>query len=82
MVRGIRDGFMTVATSKMELFVIIAINYYPNSSILDVAAVLNPPLGFSLGDSIHRIETSLGNRQCKNEIKIFCSKNYNVMERL
>ena len=36
-----RGGSRTAATSKMELFVIIVIT---KSSILDVAAVLDPPL--------------------------------------
>ena len=35
--------FRTAATSKMELLVII-VNGFTKSSILDVAAVKNPPL--------------------------------------
>ena len=42
--------YRTAATSKMELFVLIVIGFQPlaintKSSILDVAAVLDPPLG-------------------------------------
>ena len=40
--RGIRSGSRTAATSKMEHFVITLIT---KGSILDVAAVLDPPLG-------------------------------------
>ena len=45
-----RGGSRTAATSKMELFVITVIGWKPltiitKSSILDVAAVLDPPLG-------------------------------------
>ena len=45
----IRGGSRTVATSKMELFVIIVNGFQPltiitKRSILDVAAVLDPPL--------------------------------------
>ena len=44
-----RDGSRTAATSKMEHFVIIVNGWKPltiitKSSILDIAAVLNPPL--------------------------------------
>ena len=44
-----RGGFKTVATSKMEPFVIIVNDWKPltiiiKGSILDVAAVLDPPL--------------------------------------
>ena len=44
-----RGGFRTVATSKMEHFVIIVNGWKPltiitKSSIVDVAAVLDPPL--------------------------------------
>ena len=44
-----KDGSMTAKTSKMELFVIIANGFQPltiitKCSILDVAAVLDPPL--------------------------------------
>ena len=44
-----RGGSKTVATSKMELFVIIVNGFQPltiitNCSILDVTAVLDPPL--------------------------------------
>ena len=47
---GCRGGSRTAATSKMELFVIIVNGFKPltiitKSSILDVAAVLDPPLG-------------------------------------
>ena len=49
-----RGGSRTAATSKMELFVIIVNGFQPltfitKCSILDVAAVLDPPLG--LGDT-------------------------------
>ena len=45
----IRDGSRTAATSKVELFVIIVNGLQPltiitKCSILDVAAVLDPPL--------------------------------------
>ena len=45
----LRGGSRTAATSKMELFVIIVNGFQPLSiitkcSILDVAAVLDPPL--------------------------------------
>ena len=45
----VTDGFRTAATSKMELFVIIANGFQPltiitKCSILDGAAVLDPPL--------------------------------------
>ena len=45
----LRGGFRTAATSKMELFVIIVNSWKPvtiirKCSILDVAAVLDPPL--------------------------------------
>ena len=44
------DGSRTATTSKMELFVIIVNGWKPlaiitKCSILDVAAVLDPPLG-------------------------------------
>ena len=41
-----RDGSRTAATSKMELFVIIVkqLTVITKSSILDIAAVLDPPL--------------------------------------
>ena len=47
---GTRGGSRTAATSKMEHFVIIVNRWKPltiitKSSILDVAAVLDPPLG-------------------------------------
>ena len=47
---GIRDRSRTAATSKMERFVIIVNSWKPltiitKHSILDVAAVLDPPLG-------------------------------------
>ena len=50
---GIRGGSTTAATSKMKLFVIIANGFQPltiitKSSILDVAAVIDPPLGIVL----------------------------------
>ena len=46
---NIRGGSRTVATSKVELFVIIVNGFQPltvitKSSILDVQAVLDPPL--------------------------------------
>ena len=46
---GIRGGSRTAATSKMERFVIIVNGFQPLTiitmhSILDVAAVLDPPL--------------------------------------
>ena len=46
---GCRDGSRTAATSKMELFVIIVNGFQPltiitKCSILDVAAVVDPPL--------------------------------------
>ena len=55
----IRGGSRTAAISKMELFVIIVNGFQPltiitKSSILDVAAVLDPPLIFA------RIEKCLG----------------------
>ena len=45
----VRDGSKTVPTSEMELSVIIVSGFQPliiitKSSILDVAAVLDPPL--------------------------------------
>ena len=45
----IRGGSRTAVTSKVELFVIIVHGFQPltittNSSSLDVAAVLDPPL--------------------------------------
>ena len=43
----LRGGSRTAATSKMEHFVIIQNNIITKSSILDVAAVLDPPLMFS-----------------------------------
>ena len=54
-----RGGSTTAAISKMELFVIIVNSFQPltiitKSSILDVAAVLDPPLIFA------RIEKCLG----------------------
>ena len=47
---GIRGRFRAAATSKMERFVIIVNGFQPltvitKRSILDVAAVLGPPLG-------------------------------------
>ena len=50
---GSRGGSTTAATSKMELFVIIVNGFQPLTfvtvwSILDVAAVLDPPLGSNL----------------------------------
>ena len=48
-ISGIRGGSRTAATSKMEHFVIIVNGWKPliiitKSSIVDVAAVLDPPL--------------------------------------
>ena len=45
----VRDGSRTVATSKMERFVIIVNSWKPltfirKRSILDISAVLDPPL--------------------------------------
>ena len=50
---GSRDGSRTAATSKMERFVIIVNDFQPltiitKHSILDVPAVLDPPLGSQL----------------------------------
>ena len=47
---GSRGGSRTAATSKVEMFVIIVNGWKPltiitKSSTLDVAAVLDPPLG-------------------------------------
>ena len=47
---GPRGGSRAAATSKMECFVIIVNGFQPSTiipkrSILDVAAVLDPPLG-------------------------------------
>ena len=41
-----KGGSRTATTSKMERFVVIVngFNYYTKRSILDVAAVLGPPL--------------------------------------
>ena len=44
-----RGGSRTAATSKMELFVMIGNSFHPltiitKNSILDIAAVLDPPL--------------------------------------
>ena len=53
-VKGVfRGGSRTAATSKVELFVIIVNGWQPltiitESSILDVAAVLDPPLSTNL----------------------------------
>ena len=49
---------MTAAAFKMELFVIIVNGFQPltiirKSSILDVAAVLNPPLYDAIQKGIH-----------------------------
>ena len=48
---GFRGGSRAAATSKMERFVIIVNGFQPltiitKRSILDVAAALDPPLGF------------------------------------
>ena len=48
--KGSRDGSRTAATSKVELFVTIVNGWKPltiiiKSSTLDIAAVLDPPLG-------------------------------------
>ena len=55
---GSRGGSRTAATSKMECFVITVNGYKPltiitKHSILDVAAVLDPPLGSSFLLKIH-----------------------------
>ena len=47
---GVRDGSRTAATSKVELFLIVVNGLQPltiitKNSTLDVAAVLDPPLG-------------------------------------
>ena len=57
----IRGGFRTAATSKMERFVIIVNGFQPltiitKHSILDVAAVLDPPLVINI---IHHSRKSL-----------------------
>ena len=49
LVRVVKDGSRAAATSKMERFVIIVNSFQPltivtKRSILDVAAVLDPPL--------------------------------------
>ena len=46
---NLRGGFRTAKTSKMELFVMIVNGFQPltiitKSSILDVEAILDPPL--------------------------------------
>ena len=56
---GLRGGSKTAATSKMERFVIIVNGFQPltiitKHSILDVAVVLDPPLGLT-----HRLYPSL-----------------------
>ena len=53
---NIRGGSMTATTSKMELFVIIVNGFQPltiitKRSILDVAAVPDPPLNIALTDN-------------------------------
>ena len=77
----LRGGSGTAATSKMEHFVIIVNGFQPltiitKSSILDVAAVLDPPLillpepnqgGFSV-------------RMVINPLKHYCGNNYNEVD--
>ena len=51
-----RGGSRNVATSKMERFVIVVTGFQPltiitKRSILDVAAVLDPPLVFNVTNS-------------------------------
>ena len=51
---GLRSGSRAAATSKMECIVIIVNGFQPltiikKRSILDVAAVLDPPLGLEQG---------------------------------
>ena len=51
-----RGGFRTIATSKMEQFVIIGNGFQPlniiaKHSILDVVAVLDPPLWLKSGET-------------------------------
>ena len=60
-----RSGSRTAATAKMELFVIIVNGSKPltiitKCSILDVAAVLDPPLPFGI------ISVCLETKYCKN----------------
>ena len=79
-----RGGSRTTTTSKMELFVIIVNGFQPlttitKCSILDVAAVLDPPL---LPDTLHKIlnkkkavlifeKSSYLRRRCSKNLKNF-----------
>ena len=64
MVTTCRSGSRTAATSKMELFVIIINGFQPltiitKRSILDVAAVLDPPLTYILRFCVKYVVDSL-----------------------
>ena len=81
-----RGGSRTAATSKVELFVIIVIDFQPliiitKSSTLDVAAVLDPPLRsnyISLAKVITDLEqftnSFLSDKRDKPENYVFYSK--------
>ena len=67
-----RGGSRTTATSKMELFVIIVNGFQPltiitKCSILDVAAVLDPPLVMKKRTDNMSINGKVGQRNMLND---------------
>ena len=55
-----RGGSRTVATSKVELFMIIVNGWKPltiitKSSTLDVAGILDPPLSLAISTPLHHV---------------------------
>ena len=65
-----RSGSRTAATSKMELFMIIVNGFQPltiitKRSVLDVAAVLDPPLSFGHRNTCVSIDNALDNNMRK-----------------
>ena len=73
---GFRGGSRTAATSKMEHFVIIVNGWKPltiitKRSILDVAAILDPPLGLDIKvlftSSKNKFNSSMTNKFTRHE---------------
>ena len=86
---GTRGGSRTAATSKMEHFVIIVNRWKPltiitKSSILDVAAVLDPPLGTfptSPRCSVSSIDFN-SNKYGRSDIEKLCAQSNKKDKRL
>ena len=72
-------GSRTAATSKMERFVIIVVNYITKRSILDVAAVLGRSLiSLKVDETLAKLKNFTG--KCRTLLNIydggFCKNTY------